>query len=124
MIRPNAAQNLLFNGKCNPSPAHYLAALASSEPASTSLRSNIDASLGRRIRFRRVDDSLLDICRQAVKCFLNIDVALRRDLEEWDAKLVRQLLTPFRRHHPSVFPVTLVSNQDLIHAFCSMLLNV
>jgi hypothetical protein len=80
--------------------------------------------LSRRICFRRVDDSLLDICRQAVECLLNIDVALRRDLEEWDAKLVRQLLTPFRRYHPSVFPITLVSDQDLIYAFCSMLLNV
>lgn len=71
-----------------------------------------------------INDSFLDVGCQAVEGLLNIDVPFCGYLHEWNAKLIGQLLTSFRRYGSLLFPVTLVPNQDLIHAFRSMLLDV
>lgn len=76
------------------------------------------------IRFRRVDDPFLDIGREAVECLLHIDIALRRDLHKGYPKLVSELLSPLDRHRSLFLPVTLVSNQDFIHPFGCVLLDV
>ena len=124
MIRPNSAHNLFLTNEMHILPfTHYLAAL-SSQSTSASLCSDIHALACRLICFCCVDDSLLDVCRQTVESLLNIDVALCRDLEKWNAELVRQLLPAFRRDHTSVFPITLVSDKNLVHTLCGMLLNV
>ena len=104
-------------------PSHFLAALAT-HTTPTSLPSNIHTLSGRLIYFRRVDDPLLDIRRQTIERLLNIDVALRRDLEERYSELVCQFLALFCRYRTLVFPIALVSDEDLVYSFCGVLFDV
>lgn len=76
------------------------------------------------IRFRRIDNPLLDIGRQAVKGLFDIDVALGRYLHEGNAELVGELLTSLDRYRSLFFPVAFVSDQDFVDAFGGVLLDV
>lgn len=79
-----------------------------------------------RLRFspRSVDDSSLDVACQTEKCLLYVDVALGRDFHKRNAQLIRERLALLRRHGTLLLPITLVANQDLVHPFCRMLLDV
>jgi len=72
----------------------------------------------------RVDDSLLDVSREAVKRLLNVLVRLGRHLEERNAELVGQRLAPLDRYHSLLFPVALVADEDLVDAFGCVLFDV
>ena len=73
---------------------------------------------------RRVDQPLLDVTSQAVEGLVDIDVALRRHLEEGNTKLVGEGLALFCRDGALLFPVALVADQDLVDAFGGVLFNV
>lgn len=68
--------------------------------------------------------ALLDIRRKIEKCILNVDVVFGRDLQERDAKVIGESLALFGGHSSLLFPVAFISDEDLMHAFARMLLNV
>jgi hypothetical protein len=98
--------------------------LAATRFAATSTSVDIHARARRLIYFRRVNDSLLDVCRQAVECLLHIDVALCRDFHEGDAEFVCELLAALGGDDALVFPVAFVADENLVYAFGSMLFDV
>lgn len=71
-----------------------------------------------------IDQPLLDIAGQAVKGLVNVDVALCRDLEEGDSELVSESLALFCRDSALLFPIALVTNEDLVDTLGGVLLNV
>ena len=85
---------------------------------------NVDTLLHAQIRFRGIDNPLLDVRRQAVERLFDVDVALRRHLHERDPQLVCQLLAPLYRNDSLLFPVAFVANQDLVDAFRGVLFDV
>ena len=76
------------------------------------------------IRFRGIDDPLLDICGEIVEGILHVDVALCRNFHERYAQFICQLLSFFYGHHSLLFPIALVPDQDLINALSRVLLDV
>lgn len=66
----------------------------------------------------------LDIRCKAVERLLNVDVVLGRNLEEGNTEFISELLALFSRDCPFFFPVTLISNEDLVYTFTSMLFDV
>jgi hypothetical protein len=72
----------------------------------------------------RINYSLLDVRRQRIKCLVNIDIGLGRDLHEGYSKLIRQSLSLLLGHNTLLFPITFVTDEDLVDAFCSVLLHV
>lgn len=56
------------------------------------LVTNVDAGTGRLVVLGAIDETLLDIGGQTVESFVDVDIALRRDLEKRDAELVGQSL--------------------------------
>lgn len=106
-------------------PLLPLATLPAQPPSGTiPLIRHVDALRAGLIRLGGIDDALLDVGREAVEGLLDVDVGLGRDLEEGDAELVGERLAPLRRHHPLLFPVAFVADQDLVHAFGGVLLDV
>lgn len=86
---------------------------------------HIDARrAGRGVILGGVDDALLDVRGQVVKGLVNVDVALSRDLEEWDAQLLGQSLALLSRDGALLLPVALVAYQDLVDALGGVLLYV
>jgi hypothetical protein len=71
-----------------------------------------------------VYETLLDIGSEAVECLVNVDVALGRDLEEWDAKFIGERLALFCADDSLLFPVALVADQDLVDTFGGVLFYV
>lgn len=71
-----------------------------------------------------IHDSLLDIACQAVKCLVNVDVALGRDLHERYSQFVGECLPLLSRNCSLLFPVTLVTDQNLVDTLGRVLLNV
>ena len=74
--------------------------------------------------FCRIAQSLLDIRCQTIEGLLNIDIALGRDLEEGNSQLICQLLSSFRRNRPFLLPVAFVADEDFLHSFGRVLLDV
>lgn len=68
--------------------------------------------------------TLLDIRGETVERLFDVDVVFRRNLQERNAELVGKLLTLFSRDSPFLFPVTLVANENFVHAFAGVLLDV
>jgi hypothetical protein len=85
---------------------------------------DIDLGARARIRPRAVNKALLDIACEAVKCLIDVNVALSRDLEEGDAELVSKRLALFCRDGALFFPVALVADEDLVDTFGGVLLDV
>lgn len=78
----------------------------------------------RLIRPRTVNQALLDIAREAVKRLVDVDVALRGDLEKRDAEFVGKRLALFCGDCALFLPVALVADEDLVDAFGGVLLDV
>lgn len=93
-------------------------------PTTSARRTHINTLSRRLIYLCRVDDSLLNIRRQAVERLLHIDVALGRDLQERYSELVCKLLAALRGDDALVFPIAFVANEDLVYAFRGMLFDV
>ncbi len=87
----------------------------------TSRRSRTTSTL---IRSRRVNHPLLDIRRERIKRFFDIDVALSGDFQKGNTQLVGELLTPRCRYRALFFPVAFVADEDLVHALCGVLFDV
>jgi hypothetical protein len=104
--------------------SNRLAAVLPEATCYSSLTSYLDAGLRLLLWLLRIHKSLLDVARQAEECFLYVDVALRRDLHEGNAKLISQCLTLLCRDRSLLLPVALVADEDLVDAFCSVLLYV
>jgi hypothetical protein len=71
-----------------------------------------------------IDEALLDVGGEAIECLVDVDVALGGHLEEGDTELVGEGLALFGADHALLLPVALVSDQDLVDTFGSVLLNV
>ena len=71
-----------------------------------------------------IDDALLDIRRQAEKGLFHVDVAFGRDFHEGDAELVGQGLALLGGDGALLFPVAFVADEDFVHAFGGVLLDV
>ncbi len=71
-----------------------------------------------------VDDALLDVAGEAEEGLLDVDVALRRDLHERYAQLVRQRLPLLGRDGALLLPVAIVAYDDLVDALGRVLLYV
>lgn len=67
---------------------------------------------------------LLDIGCDAVEGLLDVDIAFGRDLEEWDTQLIGQRLAALRAYGPLFIPVAFVTDEDLLDAFGSVLLDI
>lgn len=78
----------------------------------------------RALLLLRVYQALLDVRREAVECLVDVNVALGRNLEERDAELIGEGLPLLGGDGALLFPIALVANEDLVHAFGSMLLDV
>lgn len=63
--------------------------------ATLTLVADVDARARRLFVLGAVDEALLDVGCEAVKGLVDVDVALCRDLEERDAKLVGESLALF-----------------------------
>lgn len=79
---------------------------------------------GRGIVLGGVDDTLLDVRGQVVEGLVDVDIALRRDLEERNAQFLGQRLALLGRNSALLFPVALVAYQNLVDALGGVLLNV
>jgi hypothetical protein len=73
---------------------------------------------------RAVNEALLDIRGERVKGLIDVDVALGRDFEERNAEFVCERLAPFCADGALLFPVALVTNEDLVNALGGVLLDV
>lgn len=76
------------------------------------------------LRLLGVDQALLDIAGQTEERLFNVDVGFGRHLHERYAQLICQCLALFCAHRSLLFPVTLVADEDLVDAFCRVLLYV
>jgi hypothetical protein len=85
---------------------------------------HIDFRARRLVRPRAVNKPGFDIRRERVKGLVDVDVALRRDLEEWDTELVRKRLSLLCGNSALLFPVALVADEDLVDALGGVLLYV
>lgn len=103
-------------------PRSRLAAFASH--AAVRLVAYVDASGGTGLVLGVVDESLLDIGGEGVESLVDVDVALRRDLEEGDAELVGEGLALLFGDDALVLPVALVADEDLVDALGGVLLYV
>lgn len=90
-------------------PASFVFLAALPEPAVVVRLADIDVGRG-RLRLRGIHNTLLDVSGQAVKGLVDVDVALGRDLEEWDVQLAGQSLSLFGRHNTLLLPITLVAD--------------
>ena len=88
-----------------------------------SLRREQSPVLARRSG-RVLDQTLLDICRDVVKCFRDVFIQFRAGFEELDGIFAGKGDAPILVHHALVLHVTLVANQNLVDAFCRVLLDV
>lgn len=68
--------------------------------------------------------AFLDIGGKAIECLFDVDVVLCGDLEEWDTELIGELLALFGRNRPLLFPVTLVSDENLVNSFAGVLFDI
>jgi hypothetical protein len=71
-----------------------------------------------------VDYALLNVCSETVECLVDIDISLCRNFKEGDAELVSECLAFFCRHGTLLFPIALVTYENLVDAFGSVLLHV
>lgn len=71
-----------------------------------------------------VNNTLLDIACETEEGLLHVDVALGRNLHEWDSKLVRKCLTLLGGNGALLFPIALVAYEDLVHTFSCVLLDI
>lgn len=71
-----------------------------------------------------VDEALLDVGGERVESLVDVDVALRGDLEEGNAEFVGELLALLGGDDSLLLPVALVSDEDLVDAFGGVLLDV
>ena len=106
----------------------HRASSAALTPALAVLRAHIDTRPGARARtllvLRAVDEALLDVGRKGVKCLIDVDVALGGNLEEGNAELVGELLALLGGNNTLLFPVALVTDEDLVDALGGVLLDV
>jgi len=72
----------------------------------------------------RIDQSCLDIPRKSEEGLFNTLVNLGRRLHELDTKLLSKFPSLLFCNDPFVIPVRLVSDQDLVYSFGSVLLDV
>jgi len=103
---------------------HTLAALSPHRAYAVALIRHIYPLRRALVRFRCINDSLLDIRCQTVEGLLDVDVALGGDFHEGDAELVGQLLSFLRGDHAFLFPVAFVADEDLVDAFGGVLFDV
>lgn len=109
-----------------PSPAlssHRLA-LAALSPTLAPFGCHIDPTAGAGLLAARVDDALLDVRREGVERVVDVDVALRRHLQEGDPQLIGQRLALLRRDGAFFLPVALVADEDLVDPLGGMLFYV
>lgn len=71
-----------------------------------------------------IDYALLDVCSETVEGLIDVDITLCRDFEKRDVELVSERLAFFCRHGTLLFPIALVSYENLVDAFGSMLLYI
>lgn len=105
-------------------PPPSLTALATHTRIATILPADIYLWRGSLVCPCSVDQPLLDIAGQAIKGLVNVDVALCRDLEEGDSELISQSLALFCRDGALLFPIALVTNEDLVDTLGGVLFNV
>ena len=105
-------------------PPPSLTALAAHARITTVLPADVHLWRGSLVCPRSVDQPLLDIASQTVKGLVNIDVALCRDLEEGNSKLISESLALFCRDSALLFPIALVANEDLVDTLGGVLFNV
>lgn len=106
---------------CQPSKSG-LAAFAAAR--TLTLLADVDSGASRLVVLGVVDEALLDVGSEAVEGLVDVDVALGRDLEEGDAEFVGEGLALLGRNDTLLFPVTLVSDEDLVDTFGSVLFYV
>jgi hypothetical protein len=85
---------------------------------------NVHRRLLLLLRLLGIDDALLDVAGQAEEGLFDVDVGFCAHFHEGDSKLVGERLALLSRDCTLLFPVALVADQDLVHAFGCMLLNV
>lgn len=68
--------------------------------------------------------ALLDIGCQAIECLFDVDVVLCGDLQEGNAEFVSKLLALLGGNGPLLLPVTLVSDENLVHSFAGVLFDI
>jgi hypothetical protein len=106
-------------------PPHSLTALAAHATAIRVARlSNVHLWSSRGVCPCAIYQPLLDVACERIKRSVDVDVALRRDLEERDAEFVCEGLALFCRDGALFFPVALVADEDLVDAFGCVLLDV
>jgi hypothetical protein len=76
------------------------------------------------LALRLVHNAFLNIRCEAKESFLNVNIGLRRDLEERDAKFVCECLSTLGADHALVFPVALVADEDFVDARGGVLFDV
>lgn len=116
----------LTYSRCSVSNDHPLAAILA-HPATCLLTTDVHALLAALLLLLRllgIHNPLLDVARQREEGVLDIDVGLGRNLHEWDAELVRERLALFGGDGALLFPVAFVTDEDLVHAFGCVLLDV
>ena len=68
--------------------------------------------------------AFLYVGSKIIKGFLDVDIVFGRNLKKGYAKLVCELLALFGRNSPLPFPVAFIADEDFMHTFASMLLDV